>query len=272
MATMLLVLAALFALTVLLLVILHPFVCIFECLLSERPGLGKLGWVFFIFLGGCLIAVPYGFGGTNSVRLRSWTGRLVLTALMSFTLSIGVLVMNPDLSEQVRSLVQDSLSNTMALSSDDYDFSDLSDSDISSVFYSDSKQWGSDGTNEVGAIQSIDDFMEKIDEQLKDLDRVRESVEMETGVESPQPSSPETTSVSEHVDSDPFHSEPVDADPFVVETVDADPHQQDPFASSPFNANRAAGMPPRRSETRNENDVSRILQQQDSVQTNPFVQ
>lgn len=88
---------ALFTLIALFHLMIHPLVCIVECILSkELSGTLKTVWIVATLLTGFLAAIPYAIFGTKSAGLRRFSIRSLATGFLFAALSIAVGYSSPD--------------------------------------------------------------------------------------------------------------------------------------------------------------------------------
>ncbi|MFK7736114.1 MAG: hypothetical protein AB8B50_08810 [Pirellulaceae bacterium] len=96
------VLAGFAAFAFVLLAIVHPLVCVVQCLLAKgRPFTSKLVWTAVNLVTGIFGSLIYTFAASDSPKLKSVTATTVKGGLLCGVLAAGVFAISPDVRQQV---------------------------------------------------------------------------------------------------------------------------------------------------------------------------
>lgn len=85
-------------LIILFFLVVHPLICIVECLISSNLSSGKkILWILLSFFMGIIGSLPYALFASGSTRIRSLTLNGMKFGVLNLLLAIGVFVATPEI-------------------------------------------------------------------------------------------------------------------------------------------------------------------------------
>lgn len=93
--------------------ILHPFICIFDCVISKKhSGGSKALWIVLSLAFGCLASLVYSIFITESRKLRSLSIQGLTFGILAMAAAVGISASSPEVTEKLASFQTEAVNFT----------------------------------------------------------------------------------------------------------------------------------------------------------------